>query len=153
MLYFPWYSASTDLLGGYSTYEEHYNHVKHIITANELKYTKADVDSLEIDENNFPEHVWNQIAPNTESSRAQSLAEGVEPLTEISQEDLDHHTNLFTSTTHGSLHARFESAANKQQIPADEYRTLLRGLTAKQRQIVMFHRDWCKKAVVPLKRN
>ena len=123
MLYFPWYSESTDLLGGYSTYEEHYNHVKHI------------VDSLEIDENNFLEHVWNQIAPNTESSRAQSLAEGIEPLTEISQEDLDHHTNLFTSTTHGSLHARFESAANKQQIPADEYRTLLRGLTAKQRQI------------------
>ena len=97
--------------------------------------------------------MWNQIAPNTESSRAQSLAEGVEPLTEISQEDLDHHTNLFTSTTHGSLHARFESAVNKQQIPADEYRTLLRGLTAKQRQIVMFHRDWCKKAVVPLKQG
>ena len=153
MLYFPWYSESTDLLGGYSTYEEHYNHVKHIITANQLKYTQADVDSLEIDENNFPEHVWNQIPPNTESSRAQSLAEGVEPLTEISQEDLDHHTNLFTSTTHGSLHAMFESAANKQQIPADEYRTLLRGLTAKQRQIVMFHRDWCKKAVVPLKQG
>ena len=77
MLYFPWYNESTDLLGGYSTYEEHYNYVKHIIIANELEYTQVDVDNLEIDENNFPEHVWNQIAPNTESNQGQSIAEGV----------------------------------------------------------------------------
>ena len=153
MLYFPWYNETTDLLGGYSTYEEHYHHVKHVIIANELKYTQTDVDSVEIDENNFPEHVWNQVAPNTESSRAQSLAEGVEPLTEMSQEDLEHHANLFTSTTQSSVHARFETAANKQEIPADAYRKLLRGLNAKQRQVVMFHRDWCKKAVIALKQG
>ena len=35
MLYFPWFNESTDLLGGYSTYEEHYNHVKSTITGNE----------------------------------------------------------------------------------------------------------------------
>ena len=51
------------------------------------------------------------------------------------------------------MHARFETAANKQEIPADEYRKLLRGLNAKQRQVVMFHRDWCKKAVIALKQG
>ena len=83
MFYFPRYNESTDLLSGYSTYEEHYNHVKHIIITNQLKYIQTDVDNLEIDENNFPEHVWNQIAPNTESNQGESIAEGVKPLTEI----------------------------------------------------------------------
>ncbi len=48
---------------------------------------------------------------------------------------------------------RFESAANKGEISPDEYRTLLRGLNTRQRQIVMFHRNWCKKAVVALKQG
>ena len=39
MLYLPWYSESPGLLGGYSTYEEHYNYVKRIIIANEAKAT------------------------------------------------------------------------------------------------------------------
>ena len=51
------------------------------------------------------------------------------------------------------MHARFETAANKHEIPADEYRTFLRGLNAKQRQVVMFHHDWCKKAVLALKQG
>ena len=60
---------------------------------------------------------------------------------------------MFISTTQSSVHTRFETAAKKQEIPADEYRTLLRGLNAKQRQVVMFHRDWCKKAVIALKQG
>ena len=122
-----------------------YNHVKRIIIANELKYTQTDVDNLEIDEN--------QITPNTESNQGQSIAEGVEPLTEISQDDIEHNVKLFTSTTQSSVHTRFETAANKQEIPVDEYRKLLRGLNAKQRQVVMFHHDWCKKAVIALKQG
>ena len=33
MLYLPWYNEDTDLLGGYSTYEEHYHHVYSTIVA------------------------------------------------------------------------------------------------------------------------
>lgn len=40
---------------------------------------------------------------------------------------------------------------NRGEIPPEEYSMFLRGLNKKQRQIVMFHRDWCKKAVVALK--
>ena len=125
MLYLPWYNESTYLLGGYATYEEHYNHVRRIIEHNESKYTQANVDSMEVDENDLSEHVWNQLAPNTESSRAQSLAEGVEPLTEMSEQDLADNANLFTASTSGSLHVRFEGAANKQEIPPDEYKSLV----------------------------
>ncbi len=152
MLYYPWFNESNDLLGGYSTYEDHYNHVKHIITTNEQKYTLANIDGLEIDENNIPEHAWNMIAPNTESVQAHSLADGSETLTEVSQEDIDYNTNLL-STTQTCLRSRFETAANKQEIPASQYRTLLRGLNTKQGQIVMFHRRWCKKAVLALKQG
>ena len=57
MLYLPWYNESIDLLGAYSSYEEHYNHVKRIILDNEAKYTQTDVDSMQVDEDNYPEHM------------------------------------------------------------------------------------------------
>ncbi len=152
MLFYPWYNESTDLLADYSTYEEHYYHVKQTVVDNEQKYTLADIEGLEIDENNIPDHAWNHIAPNTESTQAQSRAQGSEQLTDVSQEDIDNNANLFTSTNSGgSLHARFETAASKQEIPPSQYRELVRGLNAKQRQMVMYHRRWCKNAVLALK--
>lgn len=74
----------------------------------------ANIEDVQID--NPPEHVWNQIAPNTESREAQSLAAGIEPLTEVSEQDLADNANLFTSSTHTSLLVRFESAAKKHQM-------------------------------------
>ena len=151
MLYFPWYNEESDLLGGYSTYEEHYHHIRSIVVSNEKKYNKSDIDGTQLDENSPPEHAWNQIAPGSEASRAQSLAEGSETLTALSEQDTTDSAKLFTSTTISTLHARFESAANREEIPSDEYRKLLRDLNTKQRQIVMFHRNWYKKAVIALK--
>ena len=151
MLYYPWYDEQADLLGGYSTYEEHYRHVHSTVHTNENKYSQTDVDNVDIDENGPPEHLWSQIAPSTEDNRSRSLAEGSESLTEVSQEDLQDNANLLTSTTVASLHVRFESAANRQEIPPDQYRQLLRELNVKQRAIVMFHRNWCKKAIIALK--
>ena len=63
MLYFPWYNEDTDLLGGYSTYEEHYRQVHSVILSNESKYTTSDVENIQIDKNSQPEHAWNQLAP------------------------------------------------------------------------------------------
>ena len=59
--------------------------------------------------------------------------------------------NMLTSAPTASLHVRFEGAANKQEMPADQYRQMLSELNEKQRAIVMFHRNWCKKAVIALK--
>ena len=52
-----------------------------------------------------------------------------------------------------SLHLRFESAANEHEIPAEHYRQYIRELNDQQKCIVLFHRDWCKKAVLALKAN
>ena len=154
MLYFPWYDEQRDLLGGFSSYEEHYQHVQQIVIDNENKYTQDNIDEIEFDDNQNPEHGWNKLAPSNEESRAQSLAEGSEPLTEVCEQDLRDNADIMApSSSRAGLSVRFESAANGHKIPADEYRKLFRGLNAKQRDIVMFHHNWCKKAVIALKQG
>ena len=150
MLYYPWFDEQSDLLGGYPSYEAHYRHVCDTVLTNESKYTKEDVDEVDVDENGPPEHLWNSIAPSTEEHRLHSLAEGSEQLTELSQQDLQDNQNILSQS---SLHIRFESSANKQEIPPQQYRQYMRELNDEQRSIVMFHRDWCKKAVLALKQN
>ena len=105
-------------------------------------YSETDVDDVDI-EDGPPEHLWGYIALSTEESRSQSPAEGSELLTEVSQEDLRDNANLMTSTTTTSLHVQFESATNRKEIPPEQYRQLLRELNAKQREVIMFHRNWC----------
>ena len=81
----------------------------------------------------------------------QSLAEGSESLTEMSQQDLIDNANILTSSATPCLHMRFDSPSNKHEIRADQYRAMLRELNTKQRAIVTFHRMWCKKTVLALK--
>ena len=76
MLYYPWYDEDTDLLGGYATYAEHYHHVHATIVANETRYSQTDVEDMEVDEDGPPEHVWADIAPNTEEGRSCAREEG-----------------------------------------------------------------------------
>ena len=66
------WQANMDLLGGFETFEEHYNRVKRIVLANEDKYTEADIDDIDVDEDGPPEHLWSDIAPSTEESRSHS---------------------------------------------------------------------------------
>ena len=49
------------------------------------------------------------------------------------------------------MRVTFECAANKQEIPPDQYREMLRKLNSKQRAIATFHRNWCKNTVLALK--
>ena len=137
MLYYPWYDEQTDLL-------------KLAIPCMKRKYSQSNVDDIDIDEDGPPEQVWSQIASSTEESSTQSVVEGSEALTEVSQEDLSDNANLLTPTN-SSVHVRFDNAARAQEIPADEYRTLVRELNDRQRAMVMFHRNWCKQAILALK--
>ena len=150
MLYYPWFDEHSDLLGGHLTYEAHYRHVSDTVLTNEAKYTQESVDELDVDEEGPPEHLWNSIAPSTEEHRLQSVAEGSEQLTEVSQQDLQDNQNILSQS---SLHVRFESSANRPEMPPEQYRQYMRELNDEQRSIVMFHRDWCKKAVLALKAN
>ena len=76
MLYFLWYNEDSDLLGGYAIYEENFLHVHAIVVANESKYSQTDVEDIEVDEDGPPEHVWADIAPNTEEGRSRAHEKG-----------------------------------------------------------------------------
>ena len=115
-----------------------------------IPITKEDIYGIDVDENGPPEHMWDNIAPSTEENRLHSIAEGSEQLTEVSQQDLQDNQNMLS---HSSMHIRFESEANKQEMPAEQYRQYIRQLNDQQKSIVMFHCDWCKKAILALKVN
>ena len=94
--------------------------------------------------------MWNSTAPSTDEHGLHSIAEGTEQLTDVSQQDLQDNQNILSQS---SLLVRFESSANISEMPPEQYRQYMRELNVKQRPIVMFHRDWCKKAVLALKQN
>lgn len=146
MLYYPWFDEQVDLLG----YEAHYTHVCDTVHTSESKYTTEDLDNVDFDENGPPEHLWISIAPSTQEHRLQSIAEGNKQPTEVSQQDLQDNQNILSQS---SLHIRFESPANKQEIPPEQYRQYLRELNDEQKSIVMSHHEWCKKAVLALKKS
>ena len=160
MLYLPWYREEMDLLNGYDSYEAHHNSVINIINDNERKYTTTEVNDVRYDEQNLPQHAWDKLAPSTEHNRGLDSNEGQELERDLEQEDIDDNTALFNNPTGEStrtgpaeLAYRFEGAANKEIISPDEYRFLMRGLNEKQRQIVMYHRKWCKQTILALKKG
>ena len=63
---------------------------------------------LQLSDNGPPQHVWDQLAPGTEANRANSLAEGSQSLTEVSDQDLVDNANFFTTSTTSTIHTRYE---------------------------------------------
>ena len=94
MLYYPWYDEQTDILGGYVSYAEHYDHIKAIVCKNEKKFTVEEFDNIRIDEDSRPEHAWCQIAPCTEDNNGQTAREGSELLTNILKQELADNAEL-----------------------------------------------------------
>ena len=62
--------------------------------------------------------------------KRKSIAEGSEQLTEVSQQDLQDNRNILSQS---SMHIRFESAANKQEIPPEQYRQYIRDFNDQQK--------------------
>lgn len=75
---------------------------------NEAKYTKTDLEQIDFDELENPEHGWNLLAPSTESCTAHLLLEEAETLTNVSPEDLRDHQQLSYSPSTSRLSVRFE---------------------------------------------
>jgi len=157
-LYLPWRNESDDLLGRFQDYISHYQHCQEVAIQNERKYTTNIEDITEylylLNEAGPPQHVWSNIAPSIEESRGQEEADGHEQLTNHDEEDLNANCTIneqATASLVAELHTRYETEANKEELPAEEYRTMMRQLNKKQLQIVMFHRKWCKEALVAMR--
>jgi hypothetical protein len=141
MLYLPWRDESSDLLGGYMDFHSHY---EDDILENEQKYTQnaTEIDEAidDLTEHGPPQHAWDQVAPGAAEQQAQAQAEGAEEVRHIEQEDLDANAALFQQQSTPLLQ-RFALETNRELIPPDKYRELMRGLNTKQRQVVNFSQE------------
>ena len=91
------------------------------------------------------------MGPGAGENHARDEAEGMEEERHIEQEDLDANANLQQEQGNVSLLQLFTSESSQQLMSSEEYRSALRNLNNKQRQVVVFHRAWCKKALVAMR--
>ena len=160
MLYLPWRDEDSDLIAGYPDFESHYRDVLGEIMDNEERFSEnVDLINEAIEQNaehGPPEHAWANIAPETEHNRLLDEQEGVEIIQDIEQEDLDANAEMFQNPRTnqvGDFVARYEAQMRQDIIQPKEYRRMVRSLNAKQREIVFYHRKWCKDTVVAIKMN
>ena len=135
----------------YSHYEDRIDD----ILGNEQKYTEnaTEIDDAidDLTEHGPPQHAWDQVAPGA-AEQAQAEAEGAEEMRHIEQENLDANAALFQQQP-APLLQRFDLETNRELIPPDKYRELMRGLNTKQKQAVNFHRRWYIHTVVAMKKG
>ena len=136
MLYVPWRDESSDLLGGYMDFRSHYEDKIEDILDNERKYTQnaTEIDEAidDLTEHGPPQHALDQVAPGAAEQQAQAQVEGVVEMRAIEQEDLDANASLFQQQQTTPLLQRFSLETNRELIPPNQYRELIRGLNTKQ---------------------
>ncbi|XP_071956833.1 uncharacterized protein [Antedon mediterranea] len=158
MLYFPWRNEDNDLLAGYDEYKDHYEVVFKQALEIEAKYS-VNVDEIDQAvqsvENGPPQHVWDLLAPGAEHANLEDQGQGFSVERNLQQEDLDANTELFQRAENTSnsrdISYRYELEENREILSPSQYRHMMRTLNTKQRQVVLYHRKWCKTAVSALK--
>ena len=86
------------------------------------------------------------MAPGAAEQQAQDEVEGVEEELHIEQEDIDANAELQLQQNNASLLHLFTAECTREVMSPESYRSALRRLNTKQRQVVMFHWAWCKKS-------
>ena len=154
MLYMPWRDEAIDILGGYVSFRSRYEDNADAILAIEQRYSQnASLigDAIDdLNEHGPPQHAWNMVAPGTAEQQARDQDEGVQVERDIDQEDLDANAQLVEQRS-APLLQRFTMETSRDLLSPEEYRDAMRGLNSKQRQVVMYHRAWCKRAIIALK--
>ena len=51
------------------------------------------------------------------------------------------------------MHLKYTKEANKHILSNEEYNKCMQQLNREQKEVVMFHRKWCKDTVYALKQN
>ncbi|KAI8484274.1 hypothetical protein Bbelb_380590 [Branchiostoma belcheri] len=162
MLYCPWRNED-QLMSDFDSYEQHYQAVKDIIDRNEdlytVKTTRLDEAMDNMDNIGAPEHAWDMLGPGAQQQQAEQEEEGICDNRSIGAEDLQHNADLTDNRNqdnvdrHAELHARYTAEATKSLLSLEEYREMMRALNENQRNIVNYHRQWCKATVIALKEH
>ena len=90
------------------------------------------------------------VAPGAAEQQARDQDEGVQVERDIDQEDLDANAQL-VQQRNVPLLQRFTMETSRDLLSPEDYRSAMRGLNNKQKQVVMYHRAWCKRAIIALR--
>ena len=160
MLFLPWRNEQTDLLKDYPDYSAHYRAVVDDLMEQESKFTinlASTYSAMEhMQQYGPPEHVWDNIAPENQHNEMSDLAEGMELERPMAEDDLVANEAMIMAPSDRQkreIVARYSVETEKTTMTPAEYRSIMRGLNKKQRQIIMYNRRWCKNAVKAWKNN
>ena len=158
MLFQPWRNED-DLKGQHDTFQSKYLADKDNITPNEEHYTHDEGELNEayqdlIDEG-IPVNAWENISPNLAELEHDANIEGAvedRPL-QIEEDDVELNVPRPSKTQPTSSSLLFTKEKNRKLMSSKAYNKCMRSLNKKQKDIVLYHRQWCKQVVYCHKTN
>ena len=104
-----------------------------------------------------PEDAWDNIAPGAEESQQAAQHEGITDERPMAEEDIQVHIDQIANEQHqtknDSLSLKYTKEARKELLTTQEYNRHMQHLNEEQKLVIMYHRKWCKKTVLALKKN
>ena len=104
-----------------------------------------------------PEDAWDSLAPGAEESQQVAQQEGIADERPMAEEDIQAHIDQIVNeqpqSKNDSLSLKYMKEARKELLTTKEYNKYMQHLNEEQKLVIMYHRKWCKEAVVALKQN
>ncbi|XP_069136358.1 uncharacterized protein [Argopecten irradians] len=153
LLFLPWRNESTDIINGYTTFEQHYKSKANIINVIQKKYENF-VDELEqarlqaeceLDD-------FDEVAPNTEHNEAEDANIGPQPSEQFVHFDPDTqcHKEYDIGPDIGLPAKTSDVQTSPVRISEQQYHRLLQSLNCKQREFHNHVSHWIQHRDEPL---
>ena len=156
MLYYPW-RQENNIIGESASYCDQYRHCLEDITENVQRYTQNGPSFEEAmrDLNEFgpPIHAFANIAPGVEQQNLEDRQEGIVEERHLEQQDLDENADLVMAKCDQGTGQRFETQTDTSLMSSAEYCKKMQQLNKEQRNIVQYHRKWCKSVIQAARHN
>ena len=164
MLFTAW-RAETELLGNYLSYKDRYQEEMEQIKVREKQhiYISEQLEEVcdQLQQNGPPQAAWDLVGSDDEERTGfrppEEENDSPDSPRPMDPEDLEANANLITCGTRGtscdSRAGRYTAEIEKEVLTHQEYNSRMRHLNQKQRQVVVFHREWCKRTVASLNGN
>ena len=160
MLFMPW-REEDKLYGNYKSYTDRYhNEIDKIKKIEDLFiHHEEEINDAfqQLQTVGPPEDAWDNLAPGTEESQEVAHQEGITDERPMAEEDIQAHIEQIVNeqrpSKNDSLSLKYTKEARKELLTTQQYNKYMQHLNEEQKLVVMYHRNWCKEAVVALKEN
>ena len=149
ILYYPW-TNENELIEGYDSFQLSYQAKFDVISDNAQSFNdECDIFDINIENEDLSpimQSAWDLVAPSIAADDALTHKLGFTTLQHNSNvNDAQHNptTNVPDLPT-DNLSRLYEQAASRQHMGSSQYRAYIRSLNQKQKEIVMYNRQWCK---------